>query len=167
MTTKAFKKKIDIDKESVKVLVIAIGVKETAKKLGIPLSTICNWSAKGKWLKTPEADAVRYEKRPEGSMSPSEALRETLLELGARTKLGLSRALANGADSVSQMDGAEVLENAEPIGQMVRAASTIHGWAETSNSAPIQVSIYGSSAPIQVVANQAHKPLDEGMGKGI
>lgn len=131
---------LDVDREAVKTLAMAVGVREAARRMGLDENTVRQWSAREGWLR----DAPRSQPLPPTVLqpvtgvtkSPSQAMGETLKELAGRTRLGHAKAQAKVADLVSEMDAQEVLMSMPAILQGVKASSILHGWTAGSSGQP-------------------------------
>jgi hypothetical protein len=143
-------KKVNVDKEAVRVLAIELGAREAARRLGLKEATVCAWSSRYKWkLPTRNQHAVivaagvdPYKSIKDGSVGVADAkakAKELLLadfkECEARTKNGLARATARAADEASALE--HVLPRTQQMQQLATAASRVFGWdqpAQTHNT---------------------------------
>jgi hypothetical protein len=139
---------LDVDKEAVRVLVVAVGCREAARQLGLPEDTVKSWSSRGGWLKGCKAvqqlpSSMRPAIRAPNAPTPASAMANSLSELGKSTRLNLARALSKGAEHVSTLSGPEILDKAEPIGQLTRSGVPVFGWKDGDDkAAPVTISIH-------------------------
>jgi hypothetical protein len=117
---------LNVNRESVKTLVVAHGVAEAHRLTGIPLGTIKAWSARFKWLKCKPDPIVQ----PLCNRSPADALAATLQADNEATKLGFSRAARKAAEHAGKLKPEAILKRAKALRNMASTASTIHGWQE-------------------------------------
>lgn len=101
-----------VDKERVRMLVLAVGVRQAARELGIAEGTVQDWSATGKWLEPTRAKAA--ELPPPASMvhptiptNPADALANTLIKRRDKTKLGLSKWAERSSRHLGRLKPAE------------------------------------------------------------
>lgn len=89
------------------MLVMSIGVREAARKMGIPESTVQAWSARGEWLKAlrrKPATIVKPASMVSATIatSPVDVLRDTLAENARNTKLGFTKYAARIAGQAGE-----------------------------------------------------------------
>lgn len=130
---------LDIDREAVRVLVGAVGVRRAAREMGIPEATVQAWSARGKWC----PDEVRAEKervraatemQPHHGPTPAEALANVMSDLDRRSKLGFAKASAKVAEDAADKDVAALLEDAQAVNTWAKTAALAHGWAAAAGN---------------------------------
>jgi hypothetical protein len=119
---------LDVNREAVRVLCVAVGVREAARRMNLPESTVQAWSARGEWFSAPQplpkAPATKVQPN---TPNPAEELQNTLLERKDQTRLHLSRyvvdASKRAADSLGELD----------IAPRVREVAQVAGavWPET------------------------------------
>lgn len=94
---------LDIDREAVRVLVVAIGPRAAARELGLSEDVVRQWSSRFGWIKQAEEarDKAAIEKRtreeargivsPQVTKSPGDALAEVIARDGTATRIGAVR----------------------------------------------------------------------------
>lgn len=89
----------EITRESVKTLAIAVGVRESARQLGIPEATVQAWSAREGWFKRPEMPASVLGKQGAtiATKTTSQALSNVLSTRKEKSRLNLSQYVLNGS----------------------------------------------------------------------
>lgn len=127
--------RLDVDQEAVKALAITHGLRDAARAFGINEATVRSWSMRGNWLTPalqPKVQPLPKSMQPiaTNATSPSEAARNALENIGARSRLNLARAVDTGAAHVAELPGELVLAQADGVGQLVRAGDKLHGWSE-------------------------------------
>ena len=146
----------EIDREAVKVLAIAVGVREAARQLGLSEERVMKWSQRGHWLTTevkPQPPTVtRNDVRT--VRRPSEVLLSALKSDSDRTKLGLSKAARKAAETFAGMGGDKLCEPASALSasKWAGTAETVHAWrnVEQVGSATPPLSVYAKQAIIAV-----------------
>ena len=78
---------INMIREAVKTLAVAVGVRKAARQLGLNQNTVRQWSSRYNWFKSPpqppkQSDVTTVTK------SPSNALADTLRDHNNATRLG-------------------------------------------------------------------------------
>lgn len=149
-----------IDREAVKVLAIAVGVREAARRLGLSEERVMKWSSRDQWFKQP--DPVRLpptvtKNQVSTVRKPSDALANVLKERSNKTKLHLSKYVLDASKKAEQSKGE--LKHAKAVKEVAGTASLIHSWQEKEQgSGPLNLNLLGGRALIQI--NQG-KPVNE------
>lgn len=109
-----------IDRESLKTLVIAFGPREAARQSGINVNTVLSLARRKKWKRTtteegnsqsvisnpleviPDTDSTPTQTQSICTLSPSNALAESLRRLKERSTIGISEYVAKAADELSR-----------------------------------------------------------------
>lgn len=145
-------------REAVKTLAIAVGVREAARQLGINQNTVRQWSSRFKWFKQPDSIPVPPTITKQNGLSitsvtkPSEALRIALEDDSRTTKLGLSKAARRAAETFQGMTGAGVIKRAKQLKEVTGTAAQIHNWEGQHGSSNLDINVLaGGRAMIQVV----------------
>ena len=89
-------KPLNVDWTAVRVLAVAVGVREAARQMGISEDAVRQRSKREGWMGCPQALAQRALAKPVTSvspnaLSPADALVNVFRERKGRAKLGLSR----------------------------------------------------------------------------
>lgn len=129
---------LDIDREAVRVLVQAVGVRPAARELGIPEATVQAWSARGNWrpdeIREERAIAIAATKVQPSGPNPAEAMANILESLSHRSRLGFAKASAKVAEDAADKPVAELIEDAQAINTWAKTASLAHGWAGSAGT---------------------------------
>lgn len=141
---------LDVDKEQIRMLVLAVGVTEAAKQTGIDLSTVKQWSARGKWLahtrKPPERQQMPLSMQPRAVTlvtSPADALENTLKERRAQTRLGLSEYAARASRQAAELPDDELLARSVEVKAVASVAESV--WPSERGGGSVQVSIFSAT----------------------
>jgi hypothetical protein len=125
----------EVNREAVRVLAQAIGVRAAAREMGIPEATVQAWSAKGKWMigeqKRSRVYTVATTKAQPGVVNPADAMANVLENLSENTRLGFARASAKVAEKLSTSDVDELLgeKRAAAAHTWAKTAALAHGWS--------------------------------------
>jgi hypothetical protein len=124
---------LNVNRESIKTLVIAHGVAEAHRLTGIPLGTIKAWSARYRWLKNKPDPIVQ----PLCNRSPADALATTLQADNEQTKLGLSKAARKAAKHAERMTPVQVLNVSRGLKNVAEIAEKVHGWNNSARTTSV------------------------------
>jgi hypothetical protein len=166
--------------EAVKMLALVVGVRESARRMGISEEAVKKRCTREGWLSTPEAQAANKLAVAGRSgktaalvpvMSPTAALNAELNLLGSKTRLSLARGVSKAAETVETMSGSQILENAQNVKSVAQTADIIHGYRDAAPQVKIRLDVLSGSAeaaPIDIEASVTDSwaedsvdPLDE------
>jgi hypothetical protein len=131
-------KPLNVDWSAVRVLAVAVGVREAARQMGISQDAVRQRSKREGWMACPKAIAQRALAKPVTSVSPSalspaHALANVFSERKHRTKLGLSKYTAEAAEQAA--------EHRDKLGiaGKVKDVASVHRtlWPEENQREPI------------------------------
>jgi len=122
--------------EAVRVLAMAIGVREAARRMGISEDAVRKRSSRESWLANPEArKAVQAvtngrtsEKQVVTTMSPAGLVLAEIASLGGKTRLSIARGVSKAAEHVENMQGSDILDRANDVKAVAQTADLVHGW---------------------------------------
>lgn len=141
---------LDLPWEAIKTLCFAIGVRPALRQMGIEHHEDAvyqrakreGWQLRNVPRNLPVPPTV---KQPVSLVrSPQEALRAELSELNAKSRLGIARGLAKGAEHISQMDGETIVEEAANVKQTVQSLALTHSWNANQPVTKVSLSITGA-----------------------
>lgn len=142
---------MDIDREAVRVLAVAIGARPAARQLGLNEDTVCSWAARFGWFAdTQPRQPLPASMQPlasNASKSPAVALQDVMSEMGGQTRLGIAKGLHSAAQTVASLPGESVLAQASDVASLAKSASLVHGWADQRNQS-VRISIYSDNDPV-------------------
>jgi len=149
---------LEIDREAVKVIALAVGVREAARQYGLNEDTVAAWSAREGWFKKEQEvarvqeEAVWKKQERQGlQASASKTPASIMKSWDGETRFDLAKGLRAGAAVVADMDGQEVLMAAQQVGTLAKTAALVHGWSvNITGSVRLDVlaSGAGDSAPV-------------------
>ena len=90
-----------INRESVRVLVIELGVPEAARRLGLNRNTVHSWARRYNWNLPERAGRPGIVPARDLHTQPGDVLLATHKELEGRTKSGLAQATARAAEAAA------------------------------------------------------------------
>ncbi len=148
------------------MLVLAVGPREAARRMGLSESTVMQWSARGNWLagakdrqslatglQTPAmtvlAETLPVSMRPvvvSGVSKPADSLRDVIADRGKSSKLSLSRYVQRGAARLATLPASQLLTEAANAKAIAGVASQV--WPEKTGGT-VNLSIYGGQQVIQ------------------
>lgn len=147
-----------VNRDEVKTLAIAIGVREAARKLGLNENTVRQWSRRQGWFKQPEpkpipATIVKQQGNSVTSVTkPSDALRSALDDDSRETRLNLSKGARSAAKLFGEAPGEFTVARSEDFRRIVSSAAQIHNWQEAERGSGVMpgLNIYSEQTVIQV-----------------
>jgi hypothetical protein len=100
-------KPLNVDWPAVRVLAVAVGVREAARQMGLSEDAVRQRSKREGWMASPKTAAQRALAKPVTSvspvaLSPAQALANVFSERKHRTKLGLSKYAAEAAEEAAE-----------------------------------------------------------------
>jgi len=147
---------LEIDWPSVRILAMAVGVREAARQLGISEGAVLQRSTREKWLADPQIRSVvartvseRQSALSSAVITPAEAMQNELKKLNSESRMGFARGLHKAALSVQELSGDAVLEQAQNVKATIQSAATIHGWSASSPVVKVALNVTGE-AHVQV-----------------
>jgi hypothetical protein len=149
-------KPLNVDWPAVRVLAVAVGVREAARQMQISEDAVRQRSKREGWMTSAKAATQRALARPvtkvsPDALSPADALANVFSERRDRTKLGLSKYAAEAAERAGESDGNLALS------RNVRDVAAVHStlWPEDHNERGIlNLDILTGKVQIGIVAPQ-------------
>lgn len=132
---------LNVDREAVRVLAIAVGVREAARQMGLSEDAVMQWSKRYGWM-TEKAAAL--ERIPPGRgnnrvtavsasvRNPSEAMAKIMEDLSGKTKLSALKYAARTTEhaaKVAEEDPESALSLASDVKSVLQTAQIAGGWA--------------------------------------
>jgi hypothetical protein len=119
--------KTPVDREGIRLLAMEIGASAAARKLGLNYNTVRSWAKRYNWGDLPER-AGRPAIVPATDLQrPGDVLLQEHKSLEAKTKTGLSRAVAKAAEHASTKPPLEVTNTAH-LRDLAASAARVFGW---------------------------------------
>lgn len=150
------------NREAVKVLAKAIGLREAARRMGLSEQRVMKWSQRdptGPWIKnadnsslsTPSVTGSTLQQAcPQSVRTPSDAMDSALKDDAKQTKISLSKGIRKAATFISEQPGVLLFTGADRVKQIVGAASQLHGWEQSSQGGSISLNILTGQAAVQI-----------------
>lgn len=134
--------RLDVDREAVKTLVVAVGVREAARKMGLSEDTVSAWSARGHWLQANPLPTSMV-RASNASKTPSAAMVEALTDDSNATKIGFARAARTVATDLAGKSATILTDKdtAQAANHWTGIASKVHGWEQKQAAAAAAVMV--------------------------
>lgn len=139
---------LDIDRDAVKAHAITHGVRAAAMAFGLPVSTVGSWSERdpaGPWA---PKKLIIIDNRPatvkpiaNTANKPSVAARNSLADIGNKSRLNLARAVRKGSIAAARMDGKEIIKNATQIKAVADTGDRVFGWSSAAQSPTLRLEL--------------------------
>lgn len=145
-----------IDREAVKTLAIAIGVREAARQLGLNEDRVRQWSKREKWLQhEPKPQPPTVTKNLVTTVTkPSDALQSILADDSKQTKIGFSRAARKVAKHLEEAPVKELVTPQKAIAAKSwhGIAESVHGWKVEERGSGVLpgLNVYSQQTIVQV-----------------
>jgi hypothetical protein len=142
---------LKVNRESVKTLAIAVGVREAARQLGIAESTVQAWSKREHWF----AKALQPPTPPTMNgatvaTKPSDALARTLSDRKDKSALHLSRYVVKASEQAARLKGIHTLTSAQDVRHVAGVRS--HLWPEDRQGDTIDLRILSIGGNVNLSA---------------
>jgi hypothetical protein len=135
-----------VDRESVRLLAIELGVREAARRCGLSEDRVRKWSSRYKWLEQ------RAPKQQEAIVTTVTAPGDILLQehksLETKTKTALARATAAAAEHVSTQPPLEV-HNPAQLRDLAASAARIFGWEKGGTTVHVDKALVVTTEQLQ------------------
>jgi hypothetical protein len=153
--------------EAVKMLALVVGVRESARRMGISEEAVKKRCTREGWLSTPEAKQVNRMAIAQRSgitaalspqMSPAAIIHAEIASLGSKTRLSLARGIAKAGEHIEQMPAESIVADAGNVKAIAQTADLVHGWKDSSPQVKIRLDVLSgnSEAPITLEAETEH-----------
>lgn len=155
-------KPLDVDWPAVRVLAVAVGVREAARQMGISQDAVRQRSKREGWMASPKAVAQRALAKPVTSvspnvLSPADALANVLNDRKERSKLGLAKYTAEAAEEAALHQ--DKLGIARNVRDVAAVRSTL--WPEDHNERGIlNIAFLTGEIPVRAIppGKEGHVP---------
>ena len=115
-----------VDRGSVRLLAIELGVREAARRCGLSEDRVRKWSSRYKWLD--QSAPKQQEAAVTVVTTPGDVLLATHKELEERTKSGLAQARARAAEAAATAVEPLQISNTAQLRDLAQSAARIFGW---------------------------------------
>jgi hypothetical protein len=150
--------------EAVRMLALVVGVRESARRMGLSEEAVKRRCTREGWLASPEAKAAnkmaiagRSGRTPSlrPVLSPSEVLHGELKALGEKSRLSIARGIAKAGEHIETMDGQEILIDSANVKNIAPTADLVHGWKEQPSGSRVRLDVLLSKPGSDVVEIEA------------
>jgi hypothetical protein len=127
---------LDVNWEAVRVLAIAVGVREAARQMGLQEDAVRQRSSRERWLQRTEQQLppTVQPRVVTGVTKAGDAAIYALESLGSRSRLLVAKGLLKGSQAVAKLDGDTVLQRANEIKAHVGSLKEVHSWSGSEGS---------------------------------
>ncbi len=138
------------------MLALAVGVRESARRMGISEEAVKKRCTREGWLATPEARTLNKRAIEERSgltcpqLSPSAAFQGELNALGTKSRLSLARSITKAVEHVETLDGAAIMAQSSDVKSIAQTADLVHNWKDAAPAVKIRLDVLGATAEVQV-----------------
>lgn len=137
---------LDVDREQVRMLVLSIGPREAARKMGLNENTVRQWSARYGWLKhaRPEKPQLPKSMQPvvvTNVTKPADALLDCIIEDGKATKVAGMKAARRVAERISTMAIDEAVEQMPNLKASLQSAAIAGDWQVRTDGQQLVINI--------------------------
>ena len=134
---------LDVDREAVKTLAVAIGVREAARQMGLNEDTVRQWSCRESWFAPTPKPATMQPQTVTDVTKPSVALANVLADDSLHTRVGFSKAARKVATHLGDKEPSTLVERdtAQSARQWAEIAKTTHGWDAKQGEAGVNVAV--------------------------
>jgi hypothetical protein len=144
-----------VDRDAVRTLAVAIGVRQAARQLGIPEPTVQAWSARGKWFQDPPKPPTITNPRGAtiATTTPAAALAEHLTEHSNRSRLGLSKAITKASERFAELPSTVLVQHStsKAVKDYAGAGAIIHSWnQENRPGSPLNLQVLSQNTVISI-----------------
>ena len=144
-----------IDWPGLRAAAVAVGVREAARQAARDLppdererfiQRAMKRCSRQKWLVKSEQVKVDALTTSPTALSAnvrkgSDVLSEILAEDSRETRIGLSAAARNAAETFAKMPGSKVIKHAQAHRHITASSSQLHGWDDEGNAIPISLNV--------------------------
>lgn len=143
---------LDVDRTQVQMLALTYGVREAARMLGLPESTVKSWCTREGWLEPKPVPPTVIRPASNASIAPINALQNSMKgdALGGRAYgLRITRRALENIDKSNTDAQLCTKDNVEMIGSLIKSAATAGGYGAQDSVAKIQLAITSQSQTIE------------------
>ena len=141
--------------EAVRMLALVVGVRESARRMGISEEAVKKRCTREGWLATKEARAVNKMAIAQRTgvtasvcpqKSPVALIHAEITNLGGKSRLSLARGVAKAAETVESMSGDEILDRSGDVKSIAQTADLVHGWKDAAPSVKIRLDVLSGAS---------------------
>jgi len=153
-------KALPVNWEAVKMLALVVGVRESARRMGISEEAVKKRCTREGWLATKEAKEVNRMAIAQRSgvtaavcpqKSPAALIQAEISQLGSNTRLSLARGLAKAGEHVETLSGPDILDRANDVKAVAQTADLVHGWKDALPNVKIRLDVLNGSAEAPII----------------
>jgi hypothetical protein len=153
---------VPINWEAVRALAMVVGVREAARRMELSEDRVRQRSHREGWLASDSAkravqiaNANRIAEKSVTTLSPAALIHSEIASLGSKTRLSLARGVAKASEHVENMQGSDILADAQNIKSVAQTADLVHGWKDAAPQVKIRLDVLSGSADAQPIDIEA------------
>jgi hypothetical protein len=154
-----------INWQEVRMLASVVGVRESARRMGLSEEQVKKRCTREGWLSDPEAQVANQRAVAQRSgtsapiplspMSPAALVNAELAALSQKSRLSLARGVAKAAEHVETLQGPDILAESGNVKSIAQTADLVHGWKDAAPQVKIRLDVLGGGAEVQPVDIEA------------
>ncbi len=138
-------------REACKLLASQVGVRESARQLGLSESRVMQWSARYNWNLTDQNHVHNGPSVVQDCKQIVSDASNVLLNYGKTTKLHLAVAADKASERFEEMPADRIIDRADKLVAVTKVAATIHGWQDSQATSALNLNVLsGGRAIVQV-----------------
>ena len=148
--------------EAVRALASVVGVRESARRMGLSEEAVKRRCTREGWLASPEAKAANKMAIAQRSgltvapqMSPAVLIQQEITALGAKSRLSIARGIAKAGEHIETLPGDAILIDSANVKNIAQTADLVHGWKEQPSGSRVRLDVLLSKPGSDVVEIEA------------
>jgi len=147
--------------EAVRALALVVGVRESARRMGLSEEQVKKRCTREGWLNSPEARIANKRAIAERScttspqMSPAVLIQQEIAALGAKSRLSIARGIAKAGEHIETLPGDAILIDSANVKNIAQTADLVHGWKEQPSGSRVRLDVLLSKPGSDVVEIEA------------
>lgn len=141
--------RLNVDREQVRMLVLSVGVREAARRVGLKEDTVAQWSCRGRWLAQPDPTPVPPSvMRPVSDVIklPADALAEVIAADGRATRIAAVRYARKAVEHAQSLSAGEALASAQDVKAVLQGLVIADGsWQQGGSQVNLQVNLLSNN----------------------
>lgn len=148
---------LEVDHEQVRIVALAIGVREAARQFGLTEDCVRTWSSREGWLKDQresdlQTESLLAQKRERQGLSPTATANasDILKEFGHETRLSHAKVARKIGKKLENVDEDELLMQMPNVLSAAKHASVVFAWSGTSTGASLRLDLLASTIDLRL-----------------
>lgn len=146
---------LEIDHEQVKIVALAIGMREAARQYCLSEATVAAWSVKEGWFAAQEAqqatiEAAKQSLRERQGLQAVSSASDILKEFGQKTRLGMAKSVNKAVEMAENMSGEALFESANNLKALAGTAALVHSWSAGSSGPSMRLDLLAQTIDLRL-----------------